>query len=204
LNELVFILSKALKVELTTSMCSLFAIGLGTCEVSGTAPNLILDGGFEECNPSVGHDYHNQVYLTDSTCPDWTLDVGTSTHADGDQGLKPSTRYAHSGNISLQLGSGYGQVNGVSQVITGLVNGDFYRFTFWATSDNQFPNTIDVYFSGALIVTLSNTTTPHLGSFIEYSVLVQASSTTSEFALIGGDVPGVLYVDDLSLFVCAG
>ena len=82
--------------------------------------------------------------------------------------------------------------------------GTTYVLGFYATSDNQDPNGITLSATGLanpLVLTDFNSTSP-LVLYVECSVTFTASSTTTSISLIGGDIPGYLYADDVYMYAC--
>ena len=89
-----------------------------------------------------------------------------------------------------------------SQDITTFV-GTTYILGFFATSDNQNPNGITLSATGLTGLTINNFATSQLGLYVECAATFTATSNTTTITIIGGDVPGYLYADDIYVYACA-
>ena len=132
--------------------------------------------------------------------PSWTDDRGTQ----GDLGflsIENAIIKAKSGSKYLSLGA-MQRYNGVQQTITTVV-GQRYVIGIYCTSDNRFPNGIDIIVDSTTLMRAMNVTvSPSIGYYSFCSATFTATATSTLIRVIGGDLPGFLYIDDVSVYQC--
>jgi hypothetical protein len=90
-----------------------------------------------------------------------------------------------------------------TQVISTVI-GTTYVLGFFATSDNTYPNGITLSATGMSSPLEVNdiTTSEALILYVECSTTFVATSATTTISLIGWDVPGWLFADDIYMYAC--
>ena len=108
--------------------------------------NLILNGGFEGCQVR-GQSCPNKEWEYDAGSTSSTTTTSSSSYytADHCRTSAPCTSLGSTANYS-----------GFKQSVKNLVAGGQYILKFWATSDDQLPNGIQILIDGALTFNITN------------------------------------------------
>ena len=101
------------------------------------------------------------------------------------------------GNCAAFFGP-VGSTGGISQVVTGLVPGDFYTFGFAFQPDGGTPSSFTASWDGLTLVNLTN---PPASGYQPFSFVVRATGTTETIAFNFRDDPGFLFLDAVTLQV---
>ena len=102
------------------------------------------------------------------------------------------------GNCSAFFGP-VGSLGGISQTVTGLINGDFYTLRTPWLPDGGTPSEFQVIFGGVTLLDSVN----HVGTanFLVPRFQVRATGTSEVLALNFRDDPGFIFADGISLTV---
>ena len=102
------------------------------------------------------------------------------------------------GNCSAFFGP-IGTLGGISQVVTGLVAGDFYTLTTPWLPDGGNPSEFQVIFNGVTLLDSVNRAAS--ANFLTPSFIVRATGTSATLAFNFRDDPGFLFLDGVTLQV---
>ena len=96
------------------------------------------------------------------------------------------------GNCSAFFGP-VGSVGGITQNVTGLINGDFYTLSFAFLPDGGNPSSFSAMFDGLTLVNLTNP--PGSAAFQNFSFVVRANAASVPLSFNFRDDPGFLFLD---------
>ena len=102
------------------------------------------------------------------------------------------------GNCSAFFGP-VGSLGGISQLVTGLITGDFYTLTTPWLPDGGTPSEFQVSFNGVLLLDSINRAAS--ASFLVPRFTVQATAASETLAFNFRDDPGFLTLDGVTLAV---
>ena len=125
----------------------------------------------------------------------WTQTGNTTFNGDQCPGPGPTV---FQGNCSAFFGP-VGSLGGISQVVTGLIVGDFYTLTTPWLPDGGVPSEFQVIFNGVTLLDSINRAAS--ANFLVPSFTVRATGTSATLAFNFRDDPGFLFLDGVTLQV---
>ena len=125
----------------------------------------------------------------------WTQTGNTTFNGVQCPGPGPSV---FQGNCSAFFGP-IGTLGGISQVVTGLIAGDYYTLTTPWLPDGGTPSEFQVIFNGVTLLDSNNRAAS--ASYLVPSFTVRATGTSATLAFNFRDDPGFLLLDGVSLQV---
>jgi len=125
----------------------------------------------------------------------WTQTGNTTFNGVQCPGPGPSV---FQGNCSAFFGP-VGSLGGISQVVTGLIVGDFYTLTTPWLPDGGTPSEFQVVFNGVTLLDSINRAAS--ANFLTPSFTVRATGTSATLAFNFRDDPGFIFLDGVTLAV---
>jgi hypothetical protein len=182
-------------------LLALFSSLMLSAAPSASASNIVLDGGFEQADPS--HTTLASTYY-DTTTPD--IGDGAWFVTEGAVGVFTKwLKYNYDGNKSIYLPGGD---NGDGQLTQTLATtpGQAYLVSFWANSDDP-ENFIRVTFGGSAVEGIPSgvadngfpSASGNRDRFTFYSGVAVASSTSTDLSFYGQSSFGAIMIDDVSV-----
>jgi choice-of-anchor C domain-containing protein len=183
----------------------LLTFGLLATLAADAKANFVVNGGFE--SPAISGGATFQTYAVGSTgITGWTVIPGTNSGASGSVDLIGSYFPAHSGAQSVDLdGSSIPGPGGLSQTITGLVQGTSYVLDFFYGNNPNGTTASATVSIGTLTTTITHSgSTFGVMNYTEGTYSFVATGTTQILTFTStdpsNDVNGIA-LDDVSISV---
>jgi hypothetical protein len=174
------------------SSCGVFSIALIVALAWGAdacAQNLVQDPGFESSKGTF-------------TNPFWTIGQGSSTRFfncncnNVNNETNPSASYNGTWSVAFPATTlDSAVINALTQLIQ-TTPGTTYLVSFFLSNDAGPTDYFAATFGGKTVATLTDS---QPFNYRQYSALVTATSTSSTLSFVGEQVPGALYLDDVSV-----